>query len=196
MNGMERELPFGFMRMTDRSTAAQDRTPRRSDTEQRRLQRMFALHHGAVWRILRRRGIAADLAAEVTQQTFVAAAERLADIEPTRERIFLIGTALELARGFPREPQRRTPARAAGAIVVAPQEPAELRQCDEALAQLNADLAEVFVLYEIEGLSSSELGLLLQIPLASVASRVQRAREQFRAALGRFTANALGSVGP
>jgi RNA polymerase sigma-70 factor (ECF subfamily) len=47
-------------------------------------------------------------------------------------------------------------------------------------------LAEVFVLYEIEGLSSPEIAALLEIPLGSVASRLRRAREQFRIVVARI----------
>ena len=43
----------------------------------------------------------------------------------------------------------------------------------------------MFVLYEIEGLTSPEIAQLLEIPLGSVASRLRRAREQFRAAAAR-----------
>ena len=49
----------------------------------------------------------------------------------------------------------------------------------------DADLVEVFVLYELEGLTSPEIAELLNIPLGSVASRFRRAREQFRSAAAR-----------
>ncbi len=55
-----------------------------------RLQQMFVSHHGMVWRTLRRRGLTADAAADITQQTFLIAAERLADIQPDSERAFLV----------------------------------------------------------------------------------------------------------
>lgn len=51
---------------------------------------------------------------------------------------------------------------------------------------MNPELAEAFVLYEIEGLSSPEIAALLEIPLGSVASRLRRAREQFRDAVTRI----------
>ena len=54
------------------------------------------------------------------------------------------------------------------------------------LSKVDADLVEVFVLYELEGLTSPEIAELLQIPLGSVASRLRRAREQFRAAAARI----------
>jgi RNA polymerase sigma-70 factor (ECF subfamily) len=42
------------------------------------------------------------------------------------------------------------------------------------------------VLYEIEGLSSREIAALLEIPMGSVASRLRRAREQFREVVERI----------
>ena len=43
----------------------------------------------------------------------------------------------------------------------------------------------VFTLYEIEGLSSPEIAELLSIPLGTVASRLRRARENFRSRAAR-----------
>ena len=63
---------------------------------------------------------------------------------------------------------------------------ADVQLCDLALSKVNPELAEVFVLYEIEGLSSPEIAALLEIPLGSVASRLRRAREQFSAAVARI----------
>ena len=50
------------------------------------------------------------------------------------------------------------------------------------LSKVDPDLVEVFVLYELEGLTSPEIADLLEIPVGSVASRLRRAREQFREA--------------
>ena len=62
---------------------------------------------------------------------------------------------------------------------------ADMQLCDLVLSKVDADLVEVFVLYELEGLTSPEIAGLLEIPLGSVASRLRRAREQFRAAAAR-----------
>jgi RNA polymerase sigma-70 factor (ECF subfamily) len=42
------------------------------------------------------------------------------------------------------------------------------------------------VLFELEGFSSIEIAKLLEIPVGTVASRLRRAREQFRAGAGRI----------
>ncbi len=62
---------------------------------------------------------------------------------------------------------------------------ADEQLCDLVLSKVDPELAEVFVLYEIEGLTSPEIAELLEIPLGSVASRLRRAREQFRSAAER-----------
>ena len=61
-----------------------------------------------------------------------------------------------------------------------------MQLCDLVLSKVDPDLVEVFVLYELEGLTSPEIADLLQIPLGSVASRLRRAREQFRQAAARI----------
>src|ERR1700748_3408318 len=67
-----------------------------------RLETMFVAHNAMVWRTLRRRGLSPDAAADVTQQAFLVAAERLGDINPDSERAFLIGTALRLVKALGR----------------------------------------------------------------------------------------------
>jgi len=42
-----------------------------------------------------------------------------------------------------------------------------------------AELREVFVLFELEGLRSTEIAPLLGLPVGTVASRLRRAREAF-----------------
>ena len=170
--------------------AVRHRPSQRSDADRARLERMFAAHHATVWRTLRRGGLTPDAAADATQETFLIAAQRLADIHPDSERAFLVGTALRVAHTLHRKTVRwqleddmdQHVAGIAG-------ERTEIQLCDWALSKLKPDLAEAFVLYEIEGLSSPEIAALLEIPLGSVASRLRRAREQFRAAIARTERN-------
>jgi RNA polymerase sigma-70 factor (ECF subfamily) len=48
------------------------------------------------------------------------------------------------------------------------------------LEQLPLDLRAVFVLFELEGMTSPEIAELSGVPLGTVASRLRRAREHFR----------------
>ena len=150
---------------------------------------IFNAHHASVWRALRRRGLRPDAAEDATQETFLLVAERLPDVQPGSERAFLIGTALRLAHTLGRKTvrweldedmdQRFSGLRDTG------ETRADMQLCDLVLSKVDPDLAEVFVLYELEGLTSPEIARLLEIPLGSVASRLRRAREQFRAAAAR-----------
>jgi RNA polymerase sigma-70 factor (ECF subfamily) len=162
----------------------------RPPAERDRLERMFVDHNVLVWRTLRRRGLTPDAAADATQQTFLVAAERLADIHLDSERAFLVGTALRVARSLGRKVVRwqldedmdQRTADAPSAL----DERTAIELCDRVLSRVDGDLAEVFVLYELEGLSSPEIAALLEIPLGTVASRLRRAREQFRAVVRRL----------
>ena len=158
--------------------------PVASDAERARLERMFAEHHVTVWRSLRRRGLTSDEAADATQETFLIAAGRLSDIQRDSERAFLIGTARRVAHTLGRKTVRwqlddDMDQRVAN-VRDASDDQANVELCDRVLGKMNPELAETFVLYEIEGLSSPEIAALLEIPLGSVASRLRRGREQFR----------------
>jgi RNA polymerase sigma-70 factor (ECF subfamily) len=162
----------------------------RPPADRARLEQMFVAHHALVWRTLRRRGLDADAAADATQQTFLVAAERLGDINLDSERAFLVGTALRVAFSVGRKTVRwqledDMDLRAAGGRDLLDKQ-AAIELCDLALSKVDADLAEIFVLFELDGLSSPEIAALLEIPLGTVASRLRRAREQFRAVVGRL----------
>ena len=132
----------------------------------------------------------ADAAADATQQTFLVAAERLSDINTDSERAFLVGTALRVAFSWGRKTVRwqldeDMDRRAAVARDVLDEQTA-IQLCDLALSKVDPELAEIFVLFELEDLTSPEIAALLEIPLGTVASRLRRAREQFRLVVSRI----------
>ncbi|HXJ22213.1 MAG TPA: RNA polymerase sigma factor [Polyangia bacterium] len=161
-----------------------------SQVDRGRLEQIFNTHHATVWRALRRRGLTPEAAEDAAQETFLLAAERLDDIPPESERAFLLGSALRVAHTLGRKTVRWQ------LDDEMDQRSSELRDtsdahadgqiCDLVLSKIDSDLVEVFVLYEIEGLTSPEIARLLEIPLGSVASRLRRAREQFRSAAARI----------
>ena len=57
---------------------------------------------------------------------------------------------------------------------------------DQVLEQLPLDLRTVFVLYEIEELTTDQIAETLQIASGTVASRLRRAREKFRNTVARL----------
>jgi RNA polymerase sigma-70 factor, ECF subfamily len=161
-----------------------------TEADRARLEKMFNDHHAAVWRALRRRGLALDAAADATQETFLLAAKRLADIRPESERSFLIETALRMAYTLGRKTVRweleEDMDQRLSNVRETSESRADTQLCDLVLSKVDSDLVEVFMLYEIEGLTSPEIAALLEIPLGSVASRLRRARDQFRAAAARI----------
>jgi len=158
-----------------------------------RLERMFRAHHELVWRTLRRLGLGPEPAADATQQAFLIAAERLDDIRQGSERAFLFGTALRLARTAYRTGRRwqleddmdhRADVGSRLEELVDRRRAVEV--ADRVLAQMDPTLLTVFVLFEIEGLSTPEIAELVGVPLGTAASRLRRAREAFRAAASRL----------
>jgi len=177
-------------RTVEPATRGASPAARPGPADRARLERMFSAHHVLVWRTLRRRGLDPDAAADATQQTFLVAAERLADINQDSERAFLVGTALRVALAWGRKTVRwqldEDMDRRAAAGRDQLDEQTAIQLCDLALSKVDPELAEIFVLFELEDLTSPEIAALLEIPLGTVASRLRRAREQFRAVVGRL----------
>jgi len=142
-----------------------------------------------VWRSLRRLGVAAPGTDDAAQRVFVLAAEKLTVIVPGCERAFLFQTALRVAMSIRRTYAARREAAVGDALedlidpAPLPDANAEERQrrahLDALLEALPMELRAVFVLFEIEGLESAEIGAMLEIPVGTVASRLRRAREIF-----------------
>jgi RNA polymerase sigma-70 factor (ECF subfamily) len=66
------------------------------------------------------------------------------------------------------------------------------QQCDlvdRVLEAMAGILSEVFMLYELEELTLSEIAVVLEIPAGTAASRLRRAREEFSIQVQRQTAN-------
>ncbi len=153
-----------------------------------RLQRMIQDDYRLIWRLLRRLGIPADGADDATQQVFLIAAERLDDIREGSERAFCFGTALRLAqslkRRFVREPASDTGDLNASPLPN-PEELADRKRArellDGILEEISIDLRTVFILFELEGLTSPEISEILGVPVGTVASRLRRARDRFQA---------------
>lgn len=162
-------------------------------TAQERLKGMFESHHEPVWRLLCRRGFDAEVAADMTQQAFLIAAERLDDIRLGCERAFLLETGMRLARAAGRKTSRMQFEEDMDLRVTSTMradEALDQRRAvdvlDRVLATLTADLLEVFLLFELESISMREIAGMLDIPVGTVASRLRRAREAFRVESARI----------
>ena len=158
-------------------------------TMKSRLSRLVDDHIDFVARILRNAGTAeADIDDEV-QRVFIVLANRLDDVQSGSEKSFLLQTALHIAAR-----SRRTTARRREVLtdqlpqiadpVCSPEELVDRRQMrqtvDQILGQMDSDLRVVFLLYEVEQMTAAEIGTALKIPNGTVASRLRRARADFR----------------
>jgi RNA polymerase sigma-70 factor (ECF subfamily) len=160
---------------------------------------MFEEHFDFIWRSLRRFGLNDDRADDAAQQVFMIASRKLDAIQIGSERSFLFGTAMRVASDIRRSaPYRREIAHAdVGLDLEGGARPDELLDqrrardlLDRVLDEMEADVRMVFVLFEIEEMTTSEIASLLGIAHGTVASRLRRAREEFDSRVKR-----LGAVG-
>ena len=160
-----------------------------------RLRALFDRELDFVWRSLRRLGVPSLTIDDATQEVFLVASRRLADIEFGRERSFLFATALRVASDARRALARRGEHVEDALERVADDTPgpAELadRQraravLDGVLATMELDLRAVFVLYELEEMTMADIATTLDLPPGTVASRLRRAREAFQAEVARL----------
>lgn len=130
-----------------------------------------------VFRSLRRLGVPASLADHATEQVFVAARQRREAIEPGKERAFLFSVAIEVASLVRRREVNAGQVVASGLVL----DDRRARQLlDEVLDAMDVDLRTVFVMFELEELTMAEVASVLGITPDVVASRLRRAREEFR----------------
>jgi RNA polymerase sigma-70 factor (ECF subfamily) len=151
-----------------------------------------------IWRSLRRLGVwPDDIVDDAAQRVFEIATVKWSHVEPGKERAYLYRTAVLVAaekRRARRVGQREAPDPAvlegAPASGQEPETLVEERQyralLDEVLDGMTDDLREVFVLYEIERLTSVEIAELLDIKLGTASSRLRRAREAFQESSARL----------
>jgi RNA polymerase sigma-70 factor (ECF subfamily) len=155
-----------------------------------RLRELIATNFRVVWRALRRFGVPATTLDDAAQQVFATLSARLADVEPGKERAFVLGIAFRVAANMRRAVARRPELALEDGEPLAhpdpnPEELLELKRrralLDQALDALSHDQRAVFVLFELEGCSMSEIADALSLPMGTVASRLRRGRDRFEA---------------
>jgi RNA polymerase sigma-70 factor (ECF subfamily) len=143
-----------------------------------------------LWRTLRRLGVRPDAAVDdAVQEVLEIAVRKREQIEPGRERGYLFKTAIFVAADA-RRAQRKSRARQGdhpsepSHAGPSPEQTAGHNQdrllLDEILEAMPDELRTVFVLFELERASTQEIADLLGLPMGTAASRLRRAREQFR----------------
>jgi len=162
--------------------------PRASAERDRTLRAWVDRYLDFVARVLRNAGTPAPEVDDAAQRTFIVAARRFADVVPGSERAFLLRIALNEAAHARRSAARRRELPASELPeridVSTPELLTSLKRQQEVLGrlldQLEPDLRTTFVLFELEELTMAEIAGALEIPPGTVASRLRRAREQFR----------------
>jgi RNA polymerase sigma-70 factor (ECF subfamily) len=169
-----------------------------------RLRQLVDNYVGLVARILRNAGTAeADIDDDV-QRVFIALSNRLDDVRVGAEKSFLVQTALHMAAHSRRAAARRreTLTEHPPDIVdslAGPEEMAQRRQVrrtlDQILDAMDVDLRAVLALYEFEEMTTAEIAAILDIPGGTVASRLRRARADFRERVAMLEGLARTEVG-
>lgn len=168
--------------------------PLTREEAQARVRRMVDEHFDRVWRFLRRLGLPDDAADDASQEVFTIAARKVDVIREDGEAQYLIGIAANVAaeskRGFARRQELAASQSPLSEPAPAPDELLDQKRAREALdaviASMPMDLRVSFVAFEMEGMSAPEIARMLDVPLGTVASRVRRGREHFRAAAERI----------
>ena len=162
-----------------------------------RLNRLFEENLDFVWRSLRRLGVPLSTVDDATQQVWLIVAKRLPDIAVGSERSFLFGTATRIASDTRRSLARRREVSGDAApdwVDPAPHAEELLERqrarlvLDELLDDLPDELRAVFILYELEEQTATQIAELLGIPTGTVASRLRRARAEFEQIVKRHRA--------
>jgi len=162
--------------------------PKEAVSDKQRLQALVDQHMDGTWRFLRHLGVPALALEDAVQEVFAVVARRIAQIHAGSEKSFLFGTALRVASGM----RRRRAIEAARHEPIDDDEPSEAETPEELVADRRARLAldrllcaldepsrAVFVLFELEGFTLTEIADLLRIPRGTVASRLRSARADF-----------------
>jgi RNA polymerase sigma-70 factor (ECF subfamily) len=149
-------------------------------------------HVDFVWRVLARRGVPASELEDATQEVFVVAHRRWGAWDSQAPmRAWLYGVACRVASTHHRG--RRRQQRKHDNLVARPAEPGpdtwlEDRDRLAALAQAIADLEpeqrETFVLAEVESLTVPEIAEMLGCNINTIYSRLRRARARIVRAMG------------
>lgn len=150
------------------------------------VERIFREHGPFVWRTLRRLGLTEADADDLCQDVFVVVFKKLHEFEERSSlRTWLYGISARLAAAHRRRAstQREVPTERPPETE-APSGPHDhfveseaRRLLDRALDKLDDDKRAVFVLYEIEELSMTEIAKTLECPLQTAYSRLYAARD-------------------
>ncbi len=172
-----------------------------TDADVARVEQIFHRHLDAVWRTTRTLGVLPRDQEDVVQEVMLVCVRRLGDIEPDRERPFLLATTAKVVANW-RRGRRRRPAEPVESMdllgdralepqisrdgpVEALERKRELLLVQAALEQMTEQQRAAFTLFEIEGLTAREIAEQLGLSEPVVFARIQRARAVFHRYVAR-----------
>lgn len=155
-----------------------------------RIRELVHAHLDAICRTARRLGVSAHELEDVVQDVMLVVVRRLADIEPGKERPFLVSTTVRVTANRRRQRRRRpeepsdaldrigdlvpsTGRAGEGALDTTRQ----LALLDVALDAMTEPQRAAFVLFELEELTARQIAEQLGVTEGTIVSRVRRARE-------------------
>ena len=165
-------------------------------SREERLRQAVNEHTDFLWRSARRFGVRDGDVEDVLQRAWLVFAQKLDDVRLGSERAYLIAVVARFAgharRGYGRRPEDLVddPEPLEAGDVPSADELADRRTArrflDDILDAMDDDARQVFILFELEGLDSSAIADLLQIPSGTVKSRLRRARETYESRVSKL----------
>jgi RNA polymerase sigma-70 factor (ECF subfamily) len=157
------------------------------------LESVYRQHFKAVWRLLRRLGVAAAQLDDAAQDVFLVVQKKLGELEPDAAlHRWVFAITVRVASEYRRRAARGRTDEFHDTIADAAPSPARQSEVQEGVRLLHEILGEldekkraVFVLSELEQLSAPEIAEVLGTNLNTVYSRLRAAKKHFDAALLR-----------
>lgn len=154
--------------------------------EREAFDQLIARWHEPLWRYLRRLANHDDVAADLTQDTWIRVMRGIAGLrEPASVRPWLFGIARRVAMDrlrlkYSRPPPEDVDLERLAAPPDDTQPEADLAALDLAMAALPLADREALTLFYLRELSIHDMAALLQIPEGTIKSRLFRARQALR----------------
>lgn len=179
-------FPIELTEQPSEADSSDMRTTRSVAPEATAFGKLVRDHIDFIWRSLKRLGVPPAEVDDATQQVFLIASEKMANIRLGSERAFLLAVAGRVASHARRADQRRRAAQQRLSEAPPPPatpDPEHLTQnmqardlLDRVLSYMPDEVRAVFVLFELEELSINEVAELLGIPRGTAATRLRRGR--------------------
>jgi RNA polymerase sigma-70 factor (ECF subfamily) len=170
---------------------------------------VYDAHFAFVWKSLRRLGVREADVPDAVQEVFLVVHRKLDEFEGrSKLSTWLFGIALRVARDRQKLAVNRRQVSDEATVLSEADESADVHgaaERNQGLALLESildtlplDQRAVFVLFELDGLSSQEIAETLDIPIGTTYSRLRLAREAFQRAATRIRARetSLAKVQP